>query len=281
MQCLDLRQDTALWPDILPFLAKDPLRNQLIAGAWQAFTGLNRHRDCAFALLDSKGALALLAVCCHPYPLLLSQGRPEAAAALAASPLMDSISSSRVNGPEPLIAAFEAAWPGRLEPVMQLELRATGSAPPRIESPGHLRLAEARDLPLLRDWRSAFVKAVKQDAEEEPMATLQLRQQIEAGRQFLWEDAGEAVSCCGITPASPLGPFGRVNFVYTPPEARGRGYAKACVGAVTAWQLAEGWSHCLLFVDRGNPVTLALYDALGYTALDRFQEIALKPALDA
>lgn len=56
----------------------------------------------------------------------------------------------------------------------------------------------------------------------------------------------------------------RVAPVYTPPELRGRGYASACVAAVTQAQFDRGRRFCFLFTDLANPTPNEIYQAIGY-----------------
>jgi predicted GNAT family acetyltransferase len=52
--------------------------------------------------------------------------------------------------------------------------------------------------------------------------------------------------------------------VYTPPEHRGRGYASACVAALSAHVLATDADTCILFTQLANPTSNAIYRAIGY-----------------
>ena len=52
--------------------------------------------------------------------------------------------------------------------------------------------------------------------------------------------------------------------MYTPPEARGRGYASALVAELTAALLASGRSFCCLFTDLANPTSNRIYERIGY-----------------
>jgi predicted GNAT family acetyltransferase len=56
----------------------------------------------------------------------------------------------------------------------------------------------------------------------------------------------------------------RVNYVYTPPELRGRGYASACVASLTEQLLDEGHALCCLYTDLSNPTSNKIYQASGY-----------------
>jgi predicted GNAT family acetyltransferase len=55
-----------------------------------------------------------------------------------------------------------------------------------------------------------------------------------------------------------------VSAVYTPLELRGRGYATACVGALSRMLLASGWGYCALFADLSNTAANCIYERIGY-----------------
>ena len=59
----------------------------------------------------------------------------------------------------------------------------------------------------------------------------------------------------------------RVAPVYTPPEHRGRGYASACVAALSQLLLDSGRRYCFLFTDRSNPTSNHIYEAIGFEAV--------------
>jgi predicted GNAT family acetyltransferase len=52
--------------------------------------------------------------------------------------------------------------------------------------------------------------------------------------------------------------------VYTPPDQRGRGFAAALVGQVSADARAAGARDCLLYTQLTNPVSNKIYQRLGY-----------------
>ncbi len=78
---------------------------------------------------------------------------------------------------------------------------------------------------------------------------------------YLWDDDGP-VSMCGASGETPNGI--RVAPVYTPPGLRGRGYASACVAAVTQAQFDRGRRFCFLYTDLANPTSNKIYQAIGY-----------------
>ena len=52
--------------------------------------------------------------------------------------------------------------------------------------------------------------------------------------------------------------------MYTPPQARGRGYATALVAALSQALLDEGRQRLFLITDLANPVSNSIYAKIGY-----------------
>ncbi|MGG0290477.1 GNAT family N-acetyltransferase [Bacillus pacificus] len=55
-----------------------------------------------------------------------------------------------------------------------------------------------------------------------------------------------------------------VNFVYTPKEARKKGYASNCVAALSQRMLDEGYKTTTLYTDLANPTSNKIYQEIGY-----------------
>ena len=56
----------------------------------------------------------------------------------------------------------------------------------------------------------------------------------------------------------------RVNFVYTPDENRGRGYASNLVAAISQHHLDAGKRFVFLHTDQANPTSNRIYQRIGY-----------------
>jgi uncharacterized protein len=100
---------------------------------------------------------------------------------------------------------------------------------------------------------------------------------IERGQYWIWEDDG-AVAFAGWTDAPP--DAARIAPVYTPPHARGRGYATALVATVSQALLDEGRDRLFLITDLANPVSNSIYAKIGYqpqSDLFHFDFIAARP----
>jgi predicted GNAT family acetyltransferase len=55
--------------------------------------------------------------------------------------------------------------------------------------------------------------------------------------------------------------------VYTPPACRGRGYASALVAELSQRVLGRG-ERVILYTDLDNPTSNAIYQRIGYVAVD-------------
>ncbi|MTH53063.1 GNAT family N-acetyltransferase [Bacillus mangrovi] len=98
---------------------------------------------------------------------------------------------------------------------------------------------------------------------------------------FGWKAEGEIVSMANR--ARPTATNVMVNYVYTPPVHRKKGYATQCVTALTESLLAEGYKTTSLFTDLSNPTSNKIYKEIGYKPIEdgvkvQFLEIPKKPA---
>lgn len=137
---------------------------------------------------------------------------------------------------------------------------------PTLDMQGSFRRAEPRDRLLLVDWLAAFGEEAlgrSERGEVERIADAFLEGASLQGAPrglYLWED-DEIVSMAGYSGPTPNGV--RVSAVYTPPEHRGRGYARACTASLSQ-MLLEHHKFCFLFTDLANPVSNHIYQEIGY-----------------
>jgi uncharacterized protein len=126
---------------------------------------------------------------------------------------------------------------------------------------GRLREPNQSDDALLREWRAAFsIDAEGMDpGQAREAAALPLPK---SRRLLLWEVEHTAVSMAGFSGPTPNGI--RVAWVYTPPENRGKGFAGACVAALSHKLLDEGRKFCFLYTDLANPISNHVYQRIGY-----------------
>ena len=145
--------------------------------------------------------------------------------------------------------------------------------PPKAPAPGRIVPASAHPSVLV-EWMKGFEEDTgifSTGAEEN------VRRILAADGLFVWEVDGRPVSMAGLSGATPNG--ARVGYVYTPPEARGNGYASAVTAGVTRRCLESGRRFCFLYTNLADPVSNGIYRRLGYRKVAdacsvRFQPIA-------
>lgn len=128
---------------------------------------------------------------------------------------------------------------------------------------GAARRATADDI----DWVSAaqhdFIMEVQLPDDAARLRAL-IPRRIGQGQIWIWDDAG-AVAFAGWTDAPP--DAARIAPVYTPPLARGRGYATALVAELSQSLLDQGRPKLFLITDLANPVSNSIYAKIGYRPL--------------
>lgn len=136
---------------------------------------------------------------------------------------------------------------------------------PASQLPGQARLARQADLELVTLWGNAFIREAFDEREQARNlgAAAGLQRCQAADDLTLWVDpAGTPVSMAAINRRTPRSAC--VSWVYTPPEARGHGYASAVVAALTERELSRGAEWVSLFTNADNPVSNRIYRRLGY-----------------
>ncbi|MEH1854576.1 MAG: GNAT family N-acetyltransferase [Nostoc sp.] len=132
---------------------------------------------------------------------------------------------------------------------------------------GYLRLATESDRSLLIEWLSAFLseidEAVSEDVEH------QVDNRLKQQNTYFWVDS-TPVSVASSKQLLPT--IGRINLAYTPPEYRRKGYATACVTALSQKLLDQGCRHCFLIADLANPTANHIYQGIGYRPICDWHE---------
>lgn len=275
----------ALYPDPRAFLARvreyleaaEALNNLLLGLCLR----LNpTHTSALLAAVGEEGELALAGAMTPPHKLALYSHLPDPRApveALARHLSRTPWQVSGVLGLAPLALAFAQAWQkatGReFAPGMPMGLYQLRQVRAPKGLPGLLRAAGPGDLDLLTQWAMGFDQEVWKRPPAEGDADKTRRQvegRIAAQDLYVWEVGGEPGCMAGS--ARPTRRGIAVNYVYTPPLLRGRGYARACVAALSQHLLDTGFAFCTLFTDLDNPVSNRIYQQVGYQLLAEFAE---------
>lgn len=107
----------------------------------------------------------------------------------------------------------------------------------------------------------AFQQEIREPAHD---TELRVDRALATGQLWVWDQSGEAASM--VVRREPVLGVVRLSGVYTPPEKRKRGYAAACVHALSK-QLRDAGYRCALYADLGNPTSNSIYHRIGYRAV--------------
>jgi predicted GNAT family acetyltransferase len=131
---------------------------------------------------------------------------------------------------------------------------------------GFARLATLADAGWLARWYTDF--AVEAFGRTPPGFDAAMERRIMRSRCWIWVGADGLPRSIAVA-QSPVVGVSRIGPVYTPPDARGRGYGSAATAAASRDILDAGDVACL-YTDLANPTSNKIYQQLGYRAvLDR------------
>ncbi len=234
-----------------------------------------------FATVEDARGLAAAAIMTPPYNLIVYGERGADPAPWR--PVADDLRRANwpvpgVLGPSEVSRAFAQLWTeitgtpyraGMSERVYELRQ----VIPPPFPG-GHLRLATDADLDLVCAWTLAFIReaGLHDPVDQVPKSA---RLKIADRLLYLWEVDGIPVSMAGQTRPAVRGIS--VGPVYTPPELRRKGYASACVAALSQRLLDAGYEFCSLFTDLANPTSNSIYQQVGYRPVCDFNEYLFTP----
>lgn len=199
-----------------------------------------------------------------PFRLILSAAPDEALGLMGDDLRSRGIEPSGVLGPKHEAALFVELWRAdtgrsshlhRAERIYQLE-----QVLPPSGVPGTLRTATDEDFETAVEWLMGFDSDTGMN-DTRQAAERGTRLFIAEGRMFIWDDDGPVSMAVWVGP-TPNGV--RISQVYTPPQNRGRGYASACVAALSQYLLDTGRQYCFLFTDLANPTSNSIYQKIGY-----------------
>ena len=141
-----------------------------------------------------------------------------------------------------------------------------------------MRAALASDRAVLREWMVGFHRDALAHELDAPDAAVQEWLASHDRALYLWQGEDGPSSMAGTQGRTPSGI--RVSLVYTPPEHRGRGYARNLVAHVSQAQLDEGRRECYIYTDLANPTSNHIYAAVGYEPVADVVHLRLDPPLD-
>ena len=216
------------------------------------------------ATVDDGATVVACALRTPPYKAVISRIEPPAIPLLVADMSMKYPDLPEVIGPEPDVVQFADMWARRtglasVEGKRQRLFEIREMPQLTVRCAGRLRVAEERDLPTIIEWTTEFIAEALPGDPTDPEKHAARR--VATRSLFLWDD-GRPVSMAGFAGRSARGV--RVNYVYTPPQFRTRGYATASVATLTQQLLADGHTFCCLYTDVANHTSNSIYQKIGY-----------------
>ncbi len=260
------------WMQAEPYLCQREAEHNLMLGVGGAIRdGSVSVSNPYLALATEGGALVMVSLRTPPRELLISCDAPPPAIDLLADDLLTvDPALNGVTAARDVSLRFAQAWESRTGCAYRRHMamrifRLDQVFPPQPAASGMMRAARTDERDLLTDWAVAFsaeaLDVLTRDNAERMIERLLTGNPEQRGLR-VWEDGGRAVSMAAYGGPTPHGI--RVNLVYTPPELRGRGYASACVAALSQELLKSGRQFCFLFTDLANPTSNHIYQMIGY-----------------
>lgn len=223
---------------------------------------------------DSSGRVALVAMATPPFNLILSHPASMSEAALdealmlvAADAHEAALDLPGVLGPAEVAPRYVAQWKALTDQTAHVALSERIYRLERVTAPqgvaGEMRRIEETDRPILRKWFDAFAEeALGKPGDPRIDIGIDRRLRFESSGLYLWQVGATPVSMAGYGGPTPHGM--RIGPVYTPPQARGRGYASALTAALSQSLLDAGRQFVFLFTDLANPTSNHIYQSIGY-----------------
>lgn len=166
-------------------------------------------------------------------------------------------------------AARRSGNVGRATRAMEISSVAYPPAPAGVR-----RLARPDDLDLIVGWLKDFDGETGGPGDPDFNRALGANY-IERSQLHLWETAKGPVASTAVFAPDPA--VARLVFVYTPLEHRAQGFASRLVAEVAQATLDAG-NRCILFADRANSTSTAIYERIGFVPVADFVQYEFQPS---
>lgn len=143
---------------------------------------------------------------------------------------------------------------------------------------GRTRLALPDEIKMLTDWIIQFqIEALTKEINYEA-ALIRITNMINDNRLYVFENnEGTVVTMAAASRKLVHGIA--INYIYTPEEYRGMGYAATNIYNISKKYLDEGYEFCSLFLDKKNMLSKRAYEKVGYRVVDDIYEYKLLQVL--
>jgi len=245
-----------------------PLGNIIIGVEGKDKEGWRDPANWYMATVSDETGIKLVAIMTPPHNITLyatdNQNNPEALRCLCNNMAQNNISTPGVMAEKSLAELFAQLYATSYKVTMAQRIYELTEVNPQIPT-APLRLATERDLAFVPYWDAGFFSSTV-DGQAKPIEISenleQYRYHIRTGRLYIMEDKGIPVTMAKIS--RDLENVCVIGYVYTPPYFRKKGYATACVAAVSQIGLDRGFKKCVLYTDLANPTSNSIYQKIGY-----------------
>jgi hypothetical protein len=207
--------------------------------------------------------IELVAVQTLKKAMIVTRARAAAMACLADALVSRKWQGTSLIGVSPSIETLAKRYAELSRRERRLTLRLSVHQLERVVWPspasGVMRLCRSKDREVVARFMAGFEADTGEASQEDTL--IKADRLIAERRMFVWVDP-EPVAMASFSGATPNGI--RVNWVYTPPESRRKGYATNLVAHLSQQLLDEGRKSCFLFTDQANPTSNRIYQKLGY-----------------
>lgn len=274
MQLHRFTNPQAFYDRIEPFLMTHEAENNLPLGLVGALIqDIQRYGDDPpyMALVEDDGQVVHMAMRTPPFKVVNGLTTNLEAVKLVAQDAYEVYGEDMpgVNGPSEVAKAFAEHWQTitgqSYELNMSMRMFRLDEVNPPTGVPGQLRRINEGDRPLMVEWVQGFHQDALGDdvGSEHAQKTFDRHLASTDGTGLhVWEHDGEVVSIASGGRPTPNGIS--IGLVYTPPEKRRKGYASACVAALSQHFLDNGYTFCFLYTNLANPTSNHIYQEIGY-----------------
>ena len=266
-------EDIGLFYDqVYSFLIEREAENNLIFSILNAIKldpNIYGDQSPLLVLVKADGQLELVSIQTPPFKLILSYtDNLHSIDTLITSLIQKGIELPGVLGPKDLVHRFINIWSKNrnINPKLATQERIYKLTEVSEDTLGKKKVIRStkKDQSLIINWAKDFITEAFPESIEQHMHNFEKRlvPDIDLGRVFLLLENEKVVSMARKAGKTPNGNV--VNFVYTPPALRRRGYATECVANLSKHILEEGNQFCILFTDLANPISNSIYQKIGY-----------------
>ncbi|WP_066172387.1 GNAT family N-acetyltransferase [Bacillus marinisedimentorum] len=253
--------------DVTLFLEQAEVENNLALGVLESLNEteqpvfmavVEKNGSIAFTIFQNKSGQAILSYPLHDfYP---AEIRGIAAEIIRLHPKIPGLIGERTLTSS-LGTEIEKLTGKTMNVKMNQRLYKLTALKPISSTTGGGRVVDESDFPVIVQWVAAFAKEVM-DPMTEQEANEKARELIGQKRLYGWED--ESGLAAMAASARPTKTNCTVNFVYTPPGKRRKGYARSCTAALTERLLKAGYESVSLYTDLKNSTSNKIYMEIGY-----------------